>query len=137
MLGKILFKSCTVTAMESYWNMMYVTIRTSFQTSYTINRDPEGCLSEPLRKVSERTLRAWSQHRFSSFVCPCRQTVVTLPRLYCVNPKACNHILIFIIQVIFHLTSVVNCFHINAVILCFLKKPLKYDINYCFRERYH
>lgn len=56
--GKFCLKVNTVTAMESYWNMMYVTIRTSFQTNYTINRGPEEYLSEPLQKVSERALRA-------------------------------------------------------------------------------
>lgn len=87
-LGQNLFKSYSISALQSHWNTMCVTTRTPFQTSCTINRNPEGSPSEAPGKASGRALRAPSQHRFTSFVCPCWLTGVTPPRLYCL---LCKH----------------------------------------------
>lgn len=123
MLGKILFKSYTMTAMESYWNTMYVTIRTSFQTSYAINRDPEGrLLSHCGRYQSEHLEHDLNTDFHLLCVLVDRGALRYLTfTTCCVNPEACNHILIFITHVFFQLSSMVKCFHINTVILCFQK----------------
>lgn len=58
--GKCSLERCTMAAVENYWNVLYAT--TKISNSNTINRDPEGCLLEPLMKASQRALTARSQH---------------------------------------------------------------------------